>query len=304
MIRKTRGRRAVTLLELLIVVSIIGILFAVIVPAVQAAREAVRRTTCGNNLHQVGVAIHSFESSRGSLPGIDDAQPRPLERYRSLSISGQLASFLSGGDALTSKIDEWKQDQEERAVAAPAVLLCPSDPEAYGSAVSYRYNQGSSPPRGWGNGVFSHLRMTTAQVGDGLAQTAFVAERVVYRQSIDSLKHPGSMYLTVDDQDLSPADCIALNKSGFGTLAAQAAGDDWLWADWKHSAYLHWFRPNTGWHDCTRKVDFSALITARSYHPGGVHVLFGDGSVRFVDDTIDLGAWRAMGTRQQTDRTQ
>jgi prepilin-type N-terminal cleavage/methylation domain-containing protein/prepilin-type processing-associated H-X9-DG protein len=298
-----RRRRAFTLPELLVVISIIGILLSLVMPAVQNARESARRTGCKNNLHQIGIAIHAFESARGKLPGIDDT-PHDLDKpYLMLSISGQLAPYLYGGDTLDAAIDDWKFRRSTKPIQSPAVLKCPSDGEAYGEATSYRYNQGSMPPRGWGNGVFAHLRMTTGDIGDGLAHTAFAAERVVYRKSLNTLTHPGSLYLTTDDADLYPADCVALNRAGTGPLADKSSGDDWLWADHVHSEYLHWFPPNTGWHDCARRMDFSGLIASRSFHAGGVHVLFGDGSVRFVDDAVDLAAWRAMGTRLNADVT-
>jgi len=110
--------------------------------------------------------------------------------------------------------------------------------------------------------------------------------------------------LVVFDQEETSdiaSSCIAANQGGTAYAwewATEPAGDCWLSGRWLHNSYYHLFPPNSPWFDCRQSGTVAlALTTARSYHPGGVNVLFGDGHAHFVRDGVDFQVWRAWATR-------
>ena len=310
-----KSRRGFTLVELLVVIAIIGILIALLLPAVQAAREAARRTQCTNNLKQIGLAILNFENQYRALPA--GATHKDHGRDAEFSMFLLIQPFLEQGNVH----DRYNFYVNSRVYANTHVnrvqipgYLCPSD-DAKG--------------RAWVN----------PSVGHRTARSNYVACFGTAMQMPD----PADAYnLHVIDLDGKLADTDGyfriqgkrtgrkLREITDGTshtimaselLAGRDDSDDGsdidlrgLWAlTWMGtSMYSHFHTPNTSAGDaiehCVPEIDMPCnlqaradqLMTgdaaARSQHPGGVMAVSGDGHVRFYSDIINLSVWRALAT--------
>ena len=314
---------AFTLIELLVVIAIIGILVAVLLPAVQMAREAGRRIQCLNNLKQIGLALHNHELANGFFPSaIDDkvtvAFPTVAARNYRWSTLAMLTPYLEQSviyNRLNLDIPMYCPPQfpptnihpnNAEAVACDVnTFRCPDDPQkrvvdGFGPT-NYVVCYGSGANNGTyvqANGVFYvNSKTKIAKVTDGLSNTVFLSE---------SLIGDGT-------PDVSLADALAggqakdvMVRLTTVPLSEPACSDttqpvshfrNQTWADglaWS-SGYSHWRTPNSPVTDCCSFV--GAWKAARSLHPGGVNVLRGDGGVVFVADTINLDLWRNLGAR-------
>ena len=315
-------RRAFTLVELLVVIAIIGVLVALLLPAVQAAREAARRTQCVNNSRQLGLAVANFESQNGRLPAGGNY---PGKEYSMMLIILPFieASPLFGQYDFDERIYLF-ENKEVTRIQLPA-YVCPSD-DALGrfwgnSSIGDRFarsnyaacygSSGQAPdidpagthyahvdpydhdgPQLESDGMFriqaSKRGRRLAEVTDGTSQTAMIAEIIA-----------GQSDKVVDTNDR-------------GDLRG-------LWAHiWMGAAaYTHWLAPNNSagdaiWHRwCVDQPEqglpcvdseFPSLpggheyAATRSRHPGGVNVTFGDGHVGFYADEVDYDLWQAVAT--------
>jgi prepilin-type N-terminal cleavage/methylation domain-containing protein len=328
--RQPRGHRLAgasggfTLVELLVTLSVIAILVALLLPSVQQAREAARRTQCRSQLHQIGLALHQYADLYGRVPpsmepfGTSQTSPVVFHR-RNLSAHARLLPFLDQSDVY-NRID-WSETGAGAAGEPPfsgqntsllrlhlAVFACPSDSVPAGG-VSYRICSGTtpglyasvntSPPNSADFGV-SHIRgWPLSRITDGLSQTAFFSERVVGDLA------PGTYTACRDQAELDSAAIDTFLPDGMAehcrTVTSSPPrhrsylGASWLFAGYRHTVYNHVLTPNSRIPDCTGPSTNQAM-TARSLHPGGVHLLTGDGAVHFVSESIDLATWRALAT--------
>lgn len=306
-------RRGYTLIELLMVVAIIGLLISLILPAVTDSREAARRATCANNLRQIGLGLHQFETSHGKLPGLwSGSVYQGRERtYWSYSPSGLIASTI-GGENLTNDLADFRQpideidtDWNRAPVPAPPTLHCPSDALASGRATSYRFSLGVIPswPEDPGGAFARRTGLRLSAIRDGLSNTAFASERLV---SLDGGGRPDLerdlLALPREGMTDTATDCVRANLEGRSGVddpwSTAGSGLSWLSGSRLHASISFLFPPNSAWKDCVR-LEYSngALTTARSGHASGVNVLFGDGRVGFISDSIDLATWRGLATR-------
>ncbi len=314
-----------TLIELLVVVAIIGLLIALLLPAVQSARESARRSQCTNNLRQIGQALSSYESQWQTLPPlvVYDPKASTLFEYsvfaRILPMIDQGAlynslNFLAPLEASHTNPD----DHPNHTVFATrlATLICPSDGGAGATTpTNYRINVGrgpywAKPGQMMGNDTnasfYQGISRRMADYTDGLSHTAWVGERNVgdgVEQTFDRRR------------DVLPAEPDAANRLMFdqpylGVCQASAGWPygmihDYSWSGWSWltsslslTSYNHAMTPNYRVGDCGDANDTMLLgaMTARSFHPGGVHVLAGDGSVRFVSDGIAPAIWLGIST--------
>jgi prepilin-type N-terminal cleavage/methylation domain-containing protein/prepilin-type processing-associated H-X9-DG protein len=300
MTRSNATQRGVTLVELLVVLGVIGLLLALLLPAVQQTREAARQVQCKNHLHQIGLGCASFHESHGELPKTTEPILVLLATVESQALYDEMTKTGVRVDTLPT---------------GPAWTVCPSDPlaEARQRRVSYRLNDGSaiSPS----NGIRVALgRQTTRyrDLSDGLSTTALFAERLVqshpYPQSeAEGLQQPlrcfwrtPQRYLPGQEWELAQY-CLD-PASRVNPTFGEVNGSDFL-PEGASGAYNHLIPPNN-WSFSNGPDSMYAANGAMppsSQHPGGVHVLMADGSVRFVSSSIDLRPWWAMGSRNGND---
>jgi prepilin-type N-terminal cleavage/methylation domain-containing protein/prepilin-type processing-associated H-X9-DG protein len=325
-----------TLIELLVVIGIVCILAALAIPAVQAAREAGRTAGCKNNLRQIGLALTAYHEGNQMFPVNFTSRRDPAQRenyyYGMRSLHTRLLPYLEQRplyDAINFEIgtippdgflvpafppyDELNAINQTATETGIAVFLCPSDGTPFGRAgTNYRGNIGVGPMNlmhintpDSGNGFFDELSPTSAaSIFDGLSHTAAFSERVrgsgnesesavPFR---DAFRITGSVFTA--DQALKACH-VASASHGEHQSAYTSMGRSWYWTGRERTLYNHAQSPNSKVPDCLWAGMLPALgvATARSFHNGGVSVLFGDGSVRFLSSSIEESVWRGLGTR-------
>jgi len=319
-----RYGRAFTLVELLVVITIIGILIALLLPAVQAAREAARRSECTNNLKQVGLAMHSHADARKCLPYGHKIPAPPLTNNQDMGESTWVVCIMRYMElgAIYDMIDP--KVGFGSAAPAPSTtnnapvcrtpipqLQCPSNRKVDNwlwyniyTRGSYVANNGIGPMAEWvyiGPGSTTQLpasripgvfyvnsALRWSDFLDGTANTALVSEIRVVPGAV--VPPPAAPYAPSGDQrgvfhypegPLYHHNYTPNSMVPDGTRAATCIND--IERAPCYGAYTAW-------------NNRSLTMTARSEHPGGVNVLFGDGSVRFVSNAIELVIWRALCT--------
>lgn len=309
---RSRPSKGFTLIELLVVIAIIGVLVALLLPAVQAAREAGRRAQCTNNLKQLGLAFHNYEGIHNTLP---PGRVRSQIPGRGLVFSAfaQILPQIEQKSCYDSINFDLNADRgtfggvENATARAHRVsqFLCPSDTASDAdrpdqAPTNYQMNTGTKHPVANNNGLlFENSNIRMGDVLDGTSQTALLSElsRSPSLKSNDTIEVAGSTIVSYDST------CVPN-----GPAVSSARGNRWIYGAPNHTMYSHHRTPNDKRPDCRGGVPFgdrtnadwdrvSLDSAARSLHPGGVHVGFMDGSVRFVKDTIAVGVWRPLGTR-------
>jgi prepilin-type N-terminal cleavage/methylation domain-containing protein/prepilin-type processing-associated H-X9-DG protein len=317
-----RHWKGFTLVELLVVIAIIGILIALLLPAVQAAREAARRSQCTNNLKQLGLALHNFHDVYKEFPAATHQklfQDPTYKDYRDgrdrwsylvallpyLEQKNMYEHFLS---QQLGRTRPWHTTMPDGSVntftrARVAVWLCPSDPGSQYThrndlgPTSYHCNRGDYwlnwdwwECRGFcGRGDRTVLNM--AMIRDGTSNTAALAECKIgvqgSRMVTEAFANNVASY-----NGAPPSLCLAQVGPGrmyTGSVETGGWQIGWRWADSRtpYTTYFHMLPPNSA--SCGQTAETWAIVSASSYHPGGVNVLFVDGSVRFISETIDAG---------------
>ena len=367
--RSRYRRRGFTQIELLVVIAIIAVLVALLLPAVQMAREAARRTQCRNNLKQIGLALHNYHDTHRTFPMGAQAEPEgtiaapiPWSGMRWLNTPGAfigILPFMEGGTLYNSWNVKFSGDNNPaapRSVQTTTMrqqlewLLCPSDPslrrgpfdQAVGTGNyqssegdnNYRFNVGTMHRCDFNNGPFNDRdALSVRDMIDGTANTAFVSERNKGTDDVSRASHRTALSLSfcgvncdgnsnlvtnaIRTQNLYD-DCITLTLNTSDANLFRLGFDNWSRGRFDGTLYNHIYTPNAAYFDCCNAAGATAcdvvpnqdgeeaIITARSYHSGGVNVLMGDGQVRFVSDSVDLRVWRAIGTRngqEQVDNT-
>lgn len=330
-LQRDTKRNGFTLIELLVVIAIIAILIALLLPAVQQAREAARRIQCRNNLKQIALSVHSYESTNNALPPSMAIIPTTTSNS-SWSIHGRLLPFMEQVN-IYSRIDlsrPWGNFPIISNFRVPA-YACPSDPKSdrardtgtngiFLMPTCYGFNFGTwmvyNPTTGQGgDGItFPNSRITIASITDGTSNTLLASEVHAWTAYT---RNGGPPATTVPSDTAAVALCAA---SGLKDRILPATKDGTGHTEWAnghshHSGFTTTLTPNSDVifvdagvtypntdyasrqeGSSTTSVSYSAL-NSRSYHTGIVQSALCDGSVRSFSSNIDLSVWRAMGTR-------
>lgn len=311
-------RRAFTLVELLVVIAIIGVLVALLLPAVQAAREAGRRSSCLNNLRQLGIAMQHCHDATGSFPPgrggpppqIFSPQAYLLPYVEEGSLQGQIDFNLAPTTVVVGGVFYSGAVNKPAACEAVPVLLCPSDVEpgrVTGSefgATNYVACTGSGKIDAGtivkSDGVFFlESRIGMKHITDGTSHTVAFSERGLGPgQKLTSTSLPGHLagVYVLELFNSSPVSTENCGQPANGSWY-EARGAKWILANYGNTLYNHHRTPNTSHWDCMNLAQQKGYMAARSYHPGGANVLRCDGSANFVHGEIDDVLWQAVATR-------
>ncbi|MCA9044592.1 MAG: DUF1559 domain-containing protein [Planctomycetaceae bacterium] len=295
----------------MITLGVIGLLLALLLPAVQRSRESVRRITCSSHMRQLGLAANAYESGWGIYP-------------EGHALKLVLLPYLEQRAIYDQRLSESDEYGPTRRLVIP-VYVCPSDAISpletgdgsanyvgcYGSGVlDFGYNgmfsitilSGATPVAG-----MEPRRVRTADVTDGLSNTAMLSEilrqsnrpddllRIVYDSPIQFGFGDGQLLATTCDQ-------IPSNPTSHGWvgLTGDGRGTPWFNGNYGKGLYNHVLGPNRP--SCNNRTELATgAHTAASMHPGGVNLLLADNHVRFVSNEIDIEVWQSLSSRSGGD---
>lgn len=349
--RKRSTHRGFTLVELLVVIAIIGILVGLLLPAVQAAREAARRMSCSNNVKQIGLALHNYESAYRTLPpagsrDIDFAvQARILPFIEQSGLNDQLSFDVPAfSGSWSGKVPHPKNAD---AYATPvAAYLCPSDPAQATTTVSvsgtdytygginYMASYGSNRDQNYDfrwvtDGLFFEPHgVKFSHVLDGLSNTVMFSEAVRSEGADQVLpagtlpRRPYTMTLNgssgvsasmglrqgmegtgnwssyvnadglIENPDIASFWDSFTSWRGGSSPAIRGRGMSWAFTGAINSMTNGYLSPNSPTPDIV--THWTGYFAPRSYHTGGAHLLFADGSVHFLSDSTDTELHRDL----------
>jgi prepilin-type N-terminal cleavage/methylation domain-containing protein/prepilin-type processing-associated H-X9-DG protein len=315
-----------TLVELLVVIAIIGVLVALLLPAVQMARESSRRTKCLNNLKQLGLAMHNYQDTMRCFPpskGSGPWGPNPgtdWESWYFLSISYQALAYYEQGTLFElfearknlTRAETWDNTGAPAKMRVP-VFICPSSRLLLNGypGTNYLWSTGSRIESGGcnivsnqANGVFVHdAARRMAEITDGTTNVIMAGE---YLPAIDA----ASGFKAVSA--ISVANRAYPTQAELDVIAAAPAarvltnnGRWWAWHSHSNALFNTAAPPNwkcqngaggagvggagLSWDSCV------GIVPSRSQHPGGVNVCMADGSSRFANNNVTLLTWQILG---------
>jgi type II secretory pathway pseudopilin PulG len=326
----TRNRHALSLIELLVVVGIVAILIALLLPAVQHARESARRASCLNNLRQAALAVQAFHESQGRLPSLyhgsysyKDAvlsQPRSYwEEWHFHSWQTAILPQLEQS-ALYARIDLTRAasdpSNQENANVEMSLFVCPSasnptqsveilapdrvegtaartDYESIGGVYLFSDKEESdgvskviythAAPGVWGL-PRKNMRGAEDPEYDGLDHFYDGVEETSFRQVSDGLSNTMIVGEIAGRPDIYANGRLEQEHDSWGGIINRPA---WALSGSYHGILLL----------KDKRVNQTNRGGLYSFHPGGAHAAYGDGAIRFVDDTTDPLVIAAMATR-------
>jgi len=332
--RNRSGKRGFTLVELLVVIAIIGVLIALLLPAVQQAREAARRMQCSNNLKQLGLALHNYHDTFGSFvprrqgPATSSGRLSGLIGLLPFIEQNAMYNQIKAGDASNPPFGPTPWTGWTPWNVAPTAYLCPSatTESSRRDAVNYMFSagdtiQGSDSSQN-NRGVFSAIQgVGMNAITDGTSNTIAMSERLITdfgigdKTNVQVRRGTATGFSDIHDD---PSQCSAqANGRLFNDSSIVKGKTGWKWSDGRIEklGFNTILPPNAP--SCINGTNANGdandtILPPTSNHPGGAMGLFCDGSVSFVAETVDTGdltqpdvnsgaspygVWGAMGSK-------
>jgi prepilin-type processing-associated H-X9-DG protein len=316
------------------VIAIIAVLIAMLLPAVQAAREAARRLQCVNNMKQLGLAVQNYESSNSVLPPqqIVGFSGTRITFKSQWGVTSRLAPFLELGTLYNTINYSLKTSDRDNFTAVSTslkTLICPGEinPQPFTSTSSagvtstyaisnYGWCVGDWYTFGGPGGVPNRSAFATNQsktfaaFTDGTSQTLLAAEVKGYQTAYHNCPSSVPSNLASPAAMPDPNTVLSVVAGASSSCGTPTVGHTkWCHGDTFNDAFTTALPPNTRSPSGTPPHDSDLVstdeddggptysaVTSRSYHPDGVNALFGDGGVRFIKNAINWQTWRALGT--------
>ena len=328
-----RRRGGFTLVELLVVIAIIGVLIGLLLPAVQRARESARRSSCSNNLKQLGLGMHGYVAARKDFPrganfppGLSGTAAGWQFRYTLLSAHVMVLPFIEQADLYSfvnrSKTANAHHDGATFGLVPVKGFLCPSSNQTFKSGTlpgnQYAWSAGSNPRMdGYRDGYTDTTVLDTtngmivaikgtkiSEVTDGLSKTMLAAE---FLSGVGGDTYPFDVFTvtgwTATVSDFMTAAQLTSAGSATPSLSSKDNGSRWsrglpMQTVLNTTAPPNWTHPTLGnflggWLNST----IYQIIPPRSMHDGGVNVVMADGAVVFIRNEVDVTLFQRLGHR-------
>jgi prepilin-type N-terminal cleavage/methylation domain-containing protein/prepilin-type processing-associated H-X9-DG protein len=329
---RTSARRAFTLIELLVVIAIIAVLIGLLLPAVQKVRESAARVQCTNNLKQLGLAIHNFENARGYFPPAAkwdfDSPPGSPTNYVRHSMFAYILGDIDEG-AVASQYDfsfQWSTAPNRVAIAAPIkAFQCPSaenprftktsagflratsdyapltgiNPQLANLGIIQSRGTSTYSEGGFGLGAYQGFFDNIWKDGDPSSRPADITDGLSNTIAIVECAERPKLFVGRQSLPLSLEDLD--NPDNSTNSAANVTGAPW--AQPRIQIVIDGFNAGTNSFFGSKAINATNCSEVFSRHFGGANFLFGDGSVRFLAESLRTDGLASLVTRSGGDNT-